>query len=169
MFMISMSHPPGKQPDGHHSFVQDHKTGLAVAGGVAAVGLVAAGAYAYHEHEEEKKQNASLTHLNILLISGHELLAKDFGGTSDPYVVFKQGHCSVKSKVINKNLNPIWNEQLKLAILDVHKELHIIAYDKDFANDDCLGKTVYSLATLTPNPQEVILKLKGDGGLFEKK
>jgi len=156
--------PPGKE----HSFVQDHKTGLAVAGLVGAVAVAGTGAYMYHQHEEQKKQNESRTRLHINLISAHELLAKDFGGTSDPYIVFKQGHCHVKSSTIKKNLNPVYNQRLEMGILDRKAELLVEAFDADIVRDDSLGKSSYTLHTLTEYPQEVVLKLHGEGGLFHR-
>jgi len=118
--------------------------------------------------KKKKKQNASTTRLHILLISGHDLLAKDLHHQSDPYIIFKQGHCSVRSQVLQKTLNPIWNEKLEMGISDLTKELEVEVYDKDIIKDDPMGRAFFSLGTLTDSPQEVILKLKGDAGLFSR-
>jgi len=146
------------------SFIKEHKK-LTIAG----IAVVGAGAYALYQHEEEKKQNESPKRLNILLISGENLLSKDFNGKSDPYVIFKQGHCKVKSKVIKKTLNPTWNEKLEIGISDLSKELEIEVFDKDIiTRDDRMGKASFSLSNTTDLPQEVTLKLKGDAGIFSR-
>jgi hypothetical protein len=146
------------------TYIEDHKKGLVVAG-VAAAGVAA---YAYHQFEKQKKQNSSQTKLHVRLISGEHLLAKDSGGTSDPYVVFKQDHVTVKSKVIPKTLNPVWNENLEIGISDLHKELEIEVWDKDLFSDDAMGHASIPIAALSSTPQEVVLKLKGDAGLFSR-
>lgn len=49
--------------------------------------------------------------VKITIIDGTNLLAKDIGGTSDPYCRVKC--CGVelfKTKVVKKDLNPKWNE-----------------------------------------------------------
>jgi Ca2+-dependent lipid-binding protein len=61
----------------------------------------------------------SLYHLHVCLRSGRELVAKDSGGTSDPYVKFYWKAKQVyKSKTIDKDLNPVWDESFILAIDD---------------------------------------------------
>uniref|UniRef100_A0AAR2KTJ8 C2 domain-containing protein n=1 Tax=Pygocentrus nattereri TaxID=42514 RepID=A0AAR2KTJ8_PYGNA len=64
--------------------------------------------------------------LDILLKRGHNLAIRDRGGTSDPYVKFKLGKKEVfRSKVIYKNLNPVWDERFCLPIDNLHEPLYI--------------------------------------------
>ena len=61
----------------------------------------------------------SLYHLHVCLRNGRELIARDSGGTSDPYVKFYwRGKQVYKSKTIDKDLNPVWDESFILAIDD---------------------------------------------------
>ena len=55
-------------------------------------------------------------YVEIELINGKNLPIRDSNGLSDPFVVFKIKNFKVKSKTIMKNLNPIWNQKLKLQI-----------------------------------------------------
>lgn len=53
-------------------------------------------------------------------------LQYSFSGTSDPYVKFKlDGKTFYKSKVLYKNLNPVWNESFSLPIKDLNQKLYI--------------------------------------------
>lgn len=42
------------------------------------------------------------------------MAARDVGGSSDPYCVISVDNKTVKTKVIKKTLNPVWNEKFKL-------------------------------------------------------
>lgn len=49
-----------------------------------------------------------------------------FSGTSDPYVKFKlDGKTFYKSKVVYKDLNPIWNETFSLPVKDLNQKMYI--------------------------------------------
>lgn len=49
-----------------------------------------------------------------------------FKGTSDPYVKFKlNGKTLYKSKVIYKNLNPVWDEIVVLPIQSLDQKLRV--------------------------------------------
>ncbi|XP_067838951.1 multiple C2 and transmembrane domain-containing protein 1-like isoform X3 [Heptranchias perlo] len=101
--------------------------------------------------------------LNILLKSGHNLAIRDRGGTSDPYVKFKiAGKEVFRSKIIHKNLNPIWNEETSLPIENIAEPLYIKVYDYDFGlQDDFMGSTYLDLTKLElKRPTEVTLHLK---------
>ena len=61
----------------------------------------------------------TLYHLHVCLRTGRDLVARDSGGTSDPYVKFYWRNKQVyKSKTIDKELNPVWDESFILAIDD---------------------------------------------------
>ena len=61
----------------------------------------------------------TLYHLHVCLRTGRDLVARDSGGTSDPYVKFYwRGKQVYKSKTIDKELNPVWDESFILAIDD---------------------------------------------------
>lgn len=63
-----------------------------------------------------------LYHIFLKLVS----LSFSFKGTSDPYVKFKlDGKTLYKSKVIYKNLNPVWDEIVVLPIQSLDQKLHV--------------------------------------------
>jgi hypothetical protein len=49
--------------------------------------------------------------LVVHLLRGSQLLARDAGGTSDPYVKISLGEQNVKSSVVPNTLNPVWDER----------------------------------------------------------
>jgi hypothetical protein len=54
------------------------------------------------------------------------LVLFSFKGTSDPYVKFKlNGKTLYKSKVIYKNLNPVWDEIVVLPIQSLDQKLRV--------------------------------------------
>eukprot|EP01119_Soliformovum_irregulare_P021513 TRINITY_DN7177_c0_g1_i1.p1 TRINITY_DN7177_c0_g1~~TRINITY_DN7177_c0_g1_i1.p1 ORF type:complete len:262 (+),score=64.34 TRINITY_DN7177_c0_g1_i1:31-816(+) len=101
--------------------------------------------------------------LAIRLKCGENLIAKDIGGTSDPYVVFKIQDQKQKSKVIQKNLNPVWNESIVMHCA-AHDVLHIEVWDEDkFSSDDSMGETDLHLDKCNLSdgkPHDVIATLK---------
>lgn len=53
-----------------------------------------------------------------------------FTGTSDPYVKFKfDGKTQYKSKVVYKNLNPVWNESFTFPVFDLDQKLFVKVRD----------------------------------------
>ena len=78
------------------------------------------------QHEVTKLKPHSLYHLHVCLRNGRELIAKDSSGTSDPYVKFYwRGKQVYKSKTIDKDLNPVWDESFILAIDDPFMPMEI--------------------------------------------
>uniref|UniRef100_A0A671KBQ6 Multiple C2 domains, transmembrane 2a n=1 Tax=Sinocyclocheilus anshuiensis TaxID=1608454 RepID=A0A671KBQ6_9TELE len=70
-------------------------------------------------------------------------------GTSDPFVKFKlDGKNIYKSKVVNKNLNPIWNELFSFPIRDLDQTLHLKVYDRDLRSNDFMGSSSFPLYKL---------------------
>ncbi|KAK2853477.1 hypothetical protein Q5P01_006138 [Channa striata] len=87
--------------------------------------------------------------LTINLKEGQNLVIRDRCGTSDPYVKFKlDGKTFYKSKVVYKNLNPIWNESFSLPVKDLNQKLHIKVYDRDLTTDDFMGSATVLLSDL---------------------
>jgi hypothetical protein len=98
-------------------------------------------------------QVESLT-VTLTIFEGQGLIGKDrnFLGkrtTSDPYVkIFLGGKLKGQSKVIDKTLNPAWDEEFKLIAVGDHARttlrhshpLRLVIYDKDeMTEDDCMG------------------------------
>ncbi|XP_042583140.1 multiple C2 and transmembrane domain-containing protein 2-like isoform X1 [Cyprinus carpio] len=90
-----------------------------------------------NEHQREAQRTYLLT---ICLKEGRGLVIRDRCGTSDPYVKFKlDGKTLYKSKVVYKNLNPVWNETFSFPIRNLDKKLFIKVYDRDLTTDDFMG------------------------------
>uniref|UniRef100_A0A8C5D0P5 Multiple C2 domains, transmembrane 1b n=1 Tax=Gadus morhua TaxID=8049 RepID=A0A8C5D0P5_GADMO len=71
-------------------------------------------------------------------------------GTSDPYVKFKlSGKEVFRSKIINKNLNPVWDERTTLILDGLSEPLYIKVFDYDFGlQDDFMGSAYLPLDSL---------------------
>nr|XP_045368488.1 multiple C2 and transmembrane domain-containing protein 1 isoform X6 [Camelus bactrianus] len=101
--------------------------------------------------------------LDITLKRGQSLAARDRGGTSDPYVKFKIGRKEVfRSKIIHKNLNPVWEEKACILVGHLREPLYIKVFDYDFGlQDDFMGSAFLDLTQLELNrPTDVTLTLK---------
>ncbi|XP_075832533.1 multiple C2 and transmembrane domain-containing protein 1 isoform X1 [Microtus pennsylvanicus] len=101
--------------------------------------------------------------LDITLRRGQSLAARDRGGTSDPYVKFKIGRKEVfRSKIIHKNLNPVWEEKACIIVDHLREPLYIKVFDYDFGlQDDFMGSAFLDLTQLELNRStDVTLTLK---------
>uniref|UniRef100_A0A3B5MK80 C2 domain-containing protein n=1 Tax=Xiphophorus couchianus TaxID=32473 RepID=A0A3B5MK80_9TELE len=105
--------------------------------------------------------------LSINLKEGHNLVVRD--RTSDPYVKFKyDGKSIFKSKVIHKNLNPVWNESFVVPVKDLNQKIYIKqVYDSDLTTDDFMGSASVLLRDLELDPNELSLTLKDPNTLEE--
>ncbi|XP_056622605.1 multiple C2 and transmembrane domain-containing protein 2 isoform X1 [Triplophysa dalaica] len=97
--------------------------------------------------------------LTINLKEGRNLVIRDRSGTSDPFVKFKlDGKNIYKSKVVNKNLNPTWNESFSFPIRDVDQTVHVKVYDRDLRSNDFMGSGSFAVSKLELN-RRVLLTL----------
>uniref|UniRef100_A0A2I3TKR8 Multiple C2 and transmembrane domain-containing protein 2 n=1 Tax=Pan troglodytes TaxID=9598 RepID=A0A2I3TKR8_PANTR len=105
--------------------------------------------------------------LTIHLKEGRNLVVRDRCGTSDPYVKFKlNGKTLYKSKVIYKNLNPVWDEIVVLPIQSLDQKLRVKVYDRDLTTSDFMGSAFVILSDLELNrTTEHILKLEDPNSL----
>lgn len=105
--------------------------------------------------------------LTIHLKEGRNLVIRDRCGTSDPYVKFKlNGKTLYKSKVIYKNLNPVWDEIVVLPIQSLDQKLRVKVYDRDLTTSDFMGSAFVILSDLELNrTTEHILKLEDPNSL----
>uniref|UniRef100_A0A4W5MM46 Extended synaptotagmin-like protein 1b n=1 Tax=Hucho hucho TaxID=62062 RepID=A0A4W5MM46_9TELE len=86
--------------------------------------------------------------LRIHLLEGQHLVPKDnmmggmVKGKSDPYVKINIGGETFESRVINRNLNPTWNEMYEVVLTTLPgQELHVELFDKDMdMKDDFMGR-----------------------------
>ncbi|XP_031271278.1 protein C2-DOMAIN ABA-RELATED 10 [Pistacia vera] len=83
--------------------------------------------------------------LKIRVKRGINLVVSDTF-SSDPYVVITQGKQKLKTKVVNNNCNPVWNEDLTLPIRDTNIPVHLTVFDKDtFTGDDKMGEAIIDI------------------------
>ncbi|KAM9820973.1 multiple C2 and transmembrane domain-containing protein 1-like [Neosynchiropus ocellatus] len=88
--------------------------------------------------------------LEVELKRGHNLAIRDRGGSSDPYVKIKLGGKEVyRSRTINRNLNPVWDEKTTILVESLSEPLMVKVFDYDFAlHDDFMGAAMLQLDTL---------------------
>ena len=107
------------------------------------------------------RQNASPLRLHCRIISGERLLAMDHGKTSDPYVVIKVGHVSIKSTSKAKTLSPVWNEDYDLGVEQLNGSIKIELFDKDLVSDDSLGTAEVDLSSVPHgHPRDFTLQVR---------
>ncbi|XP_030536863.1 protein C2-DOMAIN ABA-RELATED 2-like [Rhodamnia argentea] len=83
--------------------------------------------------------------LRIHVHRGINLAVRDLR-SSDPYVVVRMGKQTVKTRVVRKNLNPEWNENLTLLVTDPDLPVKLEVYDRDrFSRDDKMGDAEFDI------------------------
>lgn len=91
--------------------------------------------------------------LHVKVVKAMNLRKKDLLGASDPYLKLKLTDDKLPSKktsVKHKNLNPVWNEEFKLAIRDPQSqalELHVYDWEQ-IGKHDKMGINVVPLKDL---------------------
>nr|QEN96197.1 multiple C2 domain and transmembrane region protein 1b isoform 1 [Danio rerio] len=106
---------------------------------------------------------STLYQLDIVLKRGNNLAIRDRAGTSDPYVKFKLAGKEVfRSKIIQKNLNPVWDERVCLIVDNLKEPLYMKVFDYDFGlQDDFMGSAYLYLESLEQQrPLDVRLDLQ---------
>jgi len=94
--------------------------------------------------------------LEITLTSGHELIACDSNGASDPYVKFKLNDETVyKSRCHPNTLQPRWDEKFTLMLSRAAKlSVHVFDRDRGSFRDDFMGCANISLHEFEENGAE---------------
>lgn len=83
--------------------------------------------------------------LNVKVIGGTKLAIRDMS-SSDPYVVLTLGQQKAQTSVIKGNLNPFWNEELKLSVPQKYGPLKLQVLDHDMVSkDDLMGEAEIDL------------------------
>ncbi|XP_010540029.1 PREDICTED: protein C2-DOMAIN ABA-RELATED 3 [Tarenaya hassleriana] len=77
--------------------------------------------------------------LRVRVKCGVNLAVRDVR-SSDPYVVLRVGRQKLKTRVVKKDVNPEWNEDLTFTITDPNLPVQLTVYDHDlFSKDDKMG------------------------------
>ncbi|KAK9749297.1 hypothetical protein RND81_02G116100 [Saponaria officinalis] len=100
--------------------------------------------------------------LTVTIVKANDLKNKELIGKSDPYtVIYIRPIFKVKTKVVEDNLNPVWNETFDLIAEDKETQSLIIeVFDKDIGQDKKLGCAKLPFIDLVPDTKkEVDLRL----------
>ncbi|XP_039061455.1 synaptotagmin-4-like [Hibiscus syriacus] len=100
--------------------------------------------------------------LKVTVVKANDLKNKEVIGKSDPYVVVHvRPRFKFKTKVVDNNLNPVWNETFELIAEDRETQsLTVEVFDEDIGQDRRLGIAKLRLSELEPEkPMEVDLRL----------
>lgn len=100
-----------------------------------------------HITPQEKKRRPQKFVFTVKIVEAEDLKAMDTNGYSDPYVVLVDefGKRLTKTRVINKNLNPRWDESFDIIVQgSINITAHIFDYDA-FSDDDYIGRASLKL------------------------
>ncbi|XP_062830477.1 extended synaptotagmin-3 [Anolis carolinensis] len=92
--------------------------------------------------------------VRVYLLEAENLVQKDnflgaIRGKSDPYALLRVGVVQLRSRTIQRNLNPIWNEMFEFVVHELPgQDLEIDLYDEDPDKDDFLGSLVINLTNV---------------------
>lgn len=109
--------------------------------------------------ELELKPQGKLT---VTVVKANDLKNKELIGKSDPYtVVYVRPLFKVKTRTIDNNLNPVWNQTFDLIVEDKETQSLVIeVFDKDVGQDEKLGVAKVRLIELeAERSKEVELRL----------
>ncbi|KAG0049221.1 hypothetical protein BGZ83_005948 [Gryganskiella cystojenkinii] len=84
--------------------------------------------------------------LRVQLVAGRDIRNVEIGGSSDPYVVISgdKGMSRGRTKVIDSNLNPVWNEIHYVAVNSMKQSFTFEVFDfQKVTKDRTLGKTEF--------------------------
>ncbi|KAM7477242.1 hypothetical protein LguiB_024485 [Lonicera macranthoides] len=86
--------------------------------------------------------------LSVTVISAEDLAPTDLMGKADPYVVItmKKTQTKNKTRVVNDNLNPVWNQSFDFLVEDgLHDMLVLEVWDHDTFGKDYMGTCILTL------------------------
>lgn len=89
--------------------------------------------------------------LTICILRARNLVALDINGRSDPFVSIRVGNSKqekYKTKVVYRTLNPVWNEQVTLAMPQKHEKISIEVFDKDAFTQERIGTLLFDYKQL---------------------
>jgi len=87
--------------------------------------------------------------LLVHLLKGVNLISADINGSSDPYVAISVGNSTIRSRIVEKSLNPEWNETISFVVpKGTSRKIVFKVMDKDIITDDFLGDAQYDFSSL---------------------
>ncbi|KAL3536910.1 hypothetical protein ACH5RR_000276 [Cinchona calisaya] len=105
--------------------------------------------------ELELKPQGKLT---VTVLKANDLKNKELIGKSDPYtVVYIRPLFKFKTKTMENNLNPVWNQKFDFIVEDKETQsLFVEVYDKDVGQDEKLGVAKVRLIELEAETSKVL-------------
>ncbi|KAK4264013.1 hypothetical protein QN277_029355 [Acacia crassicarpa] len=86
--------------------------------------------------------------LKIRIKKGINLAVRD-SHTSDPYVVITMHEQKLRTKVVEDDCNPEWNDELTLYVKRINDPIILTVFDKDtFTEDDPMGEAELDIKPL---------------------
>ncbi|KAI9125670.1 hypothetical protein K1719_003088 [Acacia pycnantha] len=97
---------------------------------------------------QKRKEVITRGILSVTVISAEDLPPADLMGKADPFVVLtmKKTENKNKTRVVNDNLNPVWNQTFDFVVEDgLHDMLMAEVYDHDTFGKDYMGRCIMTL------------------------
>ncbi|XP_073011390.1 ADP-ribosylation factor GTPase-activating protein AGD12-like [Typha latifolia] len=98
-----------------------------------------------HSSRKDEDVRELIGDLKVKIVRGTNLAVRDML-TSDPYVVVTLGQQKAQTTVKKSELNPVWNEEIKLSVPQHYGALKLQVYDHDVLSaDDIMGEAEVDL------------------------
>ncbi|XP_054094899.1 rasGAP-activating-like protein 1 isoform X5 [Callithrix jacchus] len=110
---------------------------------------------------------AKTSSLNVRVVEGRALPAKDVSGSSDPYCLVKvDDEVVARTATVWKSLGPFWGEEYTVHLpLDFHQLAFYVLDEDTVGHDDIIGKILLSKEAITADPREIRSHSAGQGDL----
>uniref|UniRef100_A0A8C9BPW7 RAS protein activator like 1 n=1 Tax=Phocoena sinus TaxID=42100 RepID=A0A8C9BPW7_PHOSS len=100
---------------------------------------------------------AKSSSLNVRVVEGRALPAKDVSGSSDPYCIVKvDDEVVARTATIWRSLSPFWGEEYTVHLpLDFHHLAFYVLDEDTVGHDDIIGKISLSREAITADPRGI--------------
>ncbi|EFJ23674.1 plant synaptotagmin [Selaginella moellendorffii] len=130
--------------------VQHHRRASSLASKLSSKSFIKPAAVHYRVLSSGDDQLAASGTLGVTVIRGENLVAKDFNGKSDPYVVIYMKGSKAKmqkTSVMRKTLNPEWNQRFQFPVEDARNDMVVVeVWDRDVFGKDFMGSCALTLS-----------------------
>lgn len=114
--------------------------------------------------------------LTVKVLKARNLAAKDKSGFSDPFLVLTLGDAKEATSVVNKTLNPEWNQTFQFPVVSPDSALlEAVCWDKDRFKKDYMGEfdvvleEIFTHGRTSPEPRWFGLEGRRSGRRNKKK